>query len=66
VPENFIEYMHSLAGAAFEYYSCFISYSHEDKLFACESLFLNLVPARLFPQPVQSCPDTKLDSSRDI
>jgi hypothetical protein len=34
VPENFIQYMHSLAGAAFEYYSCFISYSHEDKVFA--------------------------------
>ena len=34
VPDNFIEYMHSLAGAAFEYYSCFISYSHQDKLFA--------------------------------
>ena len=34
VPENFIQYMHSLAGQAFEFYSCFISYSHEDKLFA--------------------------------
>lgn len=33
VPENFITYMHSLAGKAFDYYSCFISYSHEDQDF---------------------------------
>jgi hypothetical protein len=34
VPENFIEYMHSLAGQAFEFYSCFISYSTQDQEFA--------------------------------
>ena len=34
VPENFIAYMHSLAGTAFEYYSCFISYSSQDQEFA--------------------------------
>ena len=34
VPENFIEYMPSLVVSPIEFYSCFISYSHEDKLFA--------------------------------
>lgn len=34
VPDNFIEYMHSLTGQAFEYYSCFISYSTKDQEFA--------------------------------
>jgi hypothetical protein len=34
VPDNFIEYMHSLVGAAFEFYSCFISYSSRDQEFA--------------------------------
>jgi uncharacterized protein YjbI with pentapeptide repeats len=34
VPEIFIEYMHSLVVSPIEFYSCFISYSHEDKLFA--------------------------------
>jgi uncharacterized protein YjbI with pentapeptide repeats len=34
VPDNFIEYMASLTGAAFEYYSCFISYSSNDEEFA--------------------------------
>lgn len=34
VPENFIEYMRSLTGAAFEFYSCFISYSTKDQEFA--------------------------------
>jgi hypothetical protein len=34
VPENFIAYMVSLIGKAFEYYSCFISYSHRDEAFA--------------------------------
>jgi TIR domain/Pentapeptide repeats (8 copies) len=34
VPENFIEYMHSLVGQAFEFYSCFISYSTKDQEFA--------------------------------
>src|SRR5208283_555065 len=34
VPENFIAYMHSLTGQAFEFYSCFISYSSKDQEFA--------------------------------
>jgi uncharacterized protein YjbI with pentapeptide repeats len=36
VPENFIVYMKSLAGvpSAFEYYSCFVSYSTKDQEFA--------------------------------
>jgi uncharacterized protein YjbI with pentapeptide repeats len=34
VPENFIQYMSSLIGKAFEYYSCFISYSSKDQDFA--------------------------------
>jgi hypothetical protein len=34
VPDNFIEYVGSLAGKAFEYYSCFISYSSKDDAFA--------------------------------
>lgn len=34
VPENFIEYMRSLVVSPIDFYSCFISYSHEDKLFA--------------------------------
>jgi hypothetical protein len=34
VPDNFIEYMQSLAGTAFEFYSCFISYSKQDQEFA--------------------------------
>lgn len=34
VPEKFIEYMHSLVGTAFEFYSCFISYSSKDQPFA--------------------------------
>jgi hypothetical protein len=34
VPENFITFMHSLVVSPIEFYSCFISYSHEDKLFA--------------------------------
>jgi hypothetical protein len=34
VPDNFIEYMHSLVGKAFEFYSCFISYSTKDQEFA--------------------------------
>jgi hypothetical protein len=34
VPDNFIAYMHSLVGTAFEYYSCFISYSSKDQEFA--------------------------------
>lgn len=34
VPENFITYMRSLTVNPIEFYSCFISYSHTDKLFA--------------------------------
>ncbi len=34
VPDNFITYMGSLTGKAFEYYSCFISYSSKDDDFA--------------------------------
>lgn len=34
VPENFISYMSSLTGKAFEFYSCFISYSSKDQVFA--------------------------------
>ena len=34
VPELFITYMGSLVERGVEFYSCFISYSHEDKLFA--------------------------------
>jgi uncharacterized protein YjbI with pentapeptide repeats len=34
VPDNFIEYMSSLVGTAFEFYSCFISYSGKDEEFA--------------------------------
>jgi hypothetical protein len=41
VPENFIEYMSSLVGSAFEFYSCFISYSSKDEEFA-KRLFADL------------------------
>ncbi len=34
IPEDFIAYIGSMAGRPIEYYSCFISYAHEDKLFA--------------------------------
>lgn len=34
VPENFITFAKSLVGKPIEFYSCFISYSHADKLFA--------------------------------
>ncbi len=34
VPDNFIEYMHSLVGITFQFYSCFISYSTKDQEFA--------------------------------
>lgn len=34
VPENFISYMASLIRDPIEFYSCFISYAHEDKAFA--------------------------------
>jgi hypothetical protein len=41
VPENFIEYMNSLVGTGFEFYSCFISYSTKDQEFA-ERLYADL------------------------
>lgn len=41
VPENFITFMHSLTGKAFEYYSCFISYSDKDTDLA-ERLYADL------------------------
>jgi TIR domain/Pentapeptide repeats (8 copies) len=34
VPEDFIPYIKSLVGRPFEFYSCFISYSHTDQSFA--------------------------------
>ena len=34
VPDNFIVFMKSLTGSAFDYYSCFISYSTRDQEFA--------------------------------
>jgi hypothetical protein len=34
VPEDFITYLPSLVANPFDFYSCFISYSHEDKQFA--------------------------------
>lgn len=34
VPESLIQYLPSLVGNPIEFYSCFISYSHEDKSFA--------------------------------
>ena len=34
VPETFIRYIDSLTGAAFEFFSCFISYSTKDQAFA--------------------------------
>jgi len=34
LPDNFITYMGSLTGKAFEFYSCFISYSSRDNIFA--------------------------------
>lgn len=34
VPDAFIQYAATLSGQSIEYYSCFISYSHEDKAFA--------------------------------
>jgi len=34
VPDNFIQYMSSLTGKAFEFYSCFMSYSSKDQDFA--------------------------------
>ena len=39
LPENFIAFMHSLAGKALEFYSCFISHSAKDSEFV-ERLFM--------------------------
>jgi hypothetical protein len=36
VPEDFITYMRSLVGTAFEFYSCFISHSSRDQHFATQ------------------------------
>ena len=41
VPDNFIEYMHSLTSKAFDYYSAFLSYSSKDTEFT-EKLYDNL------------------------
>jgi len=41
VPDNLIEYMHSLTGRAFDFYSCFISHSAKYKPF-CERLYADL------------------------
>mgnify|MGYP002382178563 CR=1 FL=1 len=41
VPDNFITYMKSLTGTAFDFYSCFISYSSQDKPFV-ERLYADL------------------------
>jgi hypothetical protein len=41
VPENFITFMHSLTGKAFDFFSCFISHSAKDKPF-CERLLSDL------------------------
>ncbi|MCI0486656.1 MAG: toll/interleukin-1 receptor domain-containing protein [Blastocatellia bacterium] len=41
VPDNFITYMRSLTGKAFEFYSCFISYSSKNHDFA-ERLYADL------------------------
>jgi uncharacterized protein YjbI with pentapeptide repeats len=41
MPDNLIEYMSSLTGKAFEFYSCFISYSSKDQQFA-ERLYADL------------------------
>ena len=34
LPDEFVAYVPSLVGSAIDYYSCFISYNHEDKQFA--------------------------------
>ncbi len=41
VPENFIEFMKSLIGKGFEFYSCFISYASKDQEFA-ERIYADL------------------------
>lgn len=57
VPDNFIEYMSSLVGTAFEFYSCFISYSGKDQEFAARihaDLQDNGVRCWFAPQHVQA------------
>jgi hypothetical protein len=53
VPDIFIQYMGSLTGKAFAFYSCFISYSTKDKAFA-QRLYADLqnkgVRCWLFPE----------------
>jgi hypothetical protein len=34
LPQDFIRYLHSFLNQPIQFYSCFISYSHEDKAFA--------------------------------
>ena len=41
VPDNFSDYVHSLTGKAFDFYSCFISHSSVDKIFV-ERLYADL------------------------
>ena len=41
VPDNLIAFMHSLTGKAFDFYSCFISHSTQDKDFA-ERIYADL------------------------
>jgi len=57
VPDSFIDYMSSLVGTAFEFYSCFISYSGKDQEFA-DRLFADLqregVRCWFSPQHVQA------------
>jgi uncharacterized protein YjbI with pentapeptide repeats len=66
VPDNFIEYMHSLAGQAFEYYSCFISYSNKDKDFA-DRLYTDLQAegVRCWFAPHDLPPGTKVHEEID-
>lgn len=56
VPENFIIFMGSLVGAAFDFYSCFISYSIQDRVIA-ERLHADLQTAGVrcwyFPEDAQ-------------
>jgi uncharacterized protein YjbI with pentapeptide repeats len=56
VPENFITFMRSLSGKAFDFYSCFISYSTKDDEFAqrlYESLQARRVRCWFAPHDIQ-------------
>jgi uncharacterized protein YjbI with pentapeptide repeats len=46
VPDNLLEYIPSLIGAAFQFYSCFISHSSKDERF-CERLYADLKAAHI-------------------